>query len=128
MAAFDIQLIDKKQYNNEDSHENIKLQVIVTEPGMQMCSYTPKEKDTSQDIVVDRITEEDNTDPHKAILGAPKAGVALRRATVGVPNFSKDQKSSETPDPVKLRKVGFHRTNEPKHALLRGLTQVYYSQ
>ena len=128
MTPSDIQPVNNKQCSNDNSIENIELQVITTEPGVQKPTYKPKEKDTSQDTVGNGITEEDDTEMHKAILGAPKAGVAMRRATVGVPTFSKDDKTSETPNPMKPQRGGFRRTDEPRHAVLRGLTQVYHKQ
>ena len=118
----------QKQCTNEESHETINLQIITTNAGAMECSYKPEEDVIAQDTAADKIFEEDNTDLNKTMLGVRNVGASLRRATVGVLTFTKDRKSSDTPEFPKPRREGFHRTNEPKHALLRGLTQAYHHQ
>ena len=125
---FDVQQNGQKQCTNEESHETINLQVITTNAGGKECTYKPEEKVISQDTVVDKVFEEDHTDLNKAILGARSVGVSLRRATVGVLAFTKDRKSSDGSETLKPRREGFRRTNEPRHPLMRGLTQAYHQQ
>ena len=127
-ATIDVQQNGQKQGTNEESRETINLQVITTNDEEKERSYKPEEMVISQDAVVDKIFEEDNTDLNKAMLGVRNVGASLRRATVGVLTYSKDRKSSDSSESLKPRREGFHRTNEPRHALLRGLTQAYHHQ
>ena len=128
IATLDVQQNGQKQGTNEESRETINLQVITTDAGAKEGTYKPEEKVVSQDTVIDKIFDEDNTDLNKAMLGARSVGVSIRRATVGVLSFAKDRKSSDGSQSLKPRREGFHRTNEPRHALLRGLTQAYHQQ